>query len=102
MSATKKDKKPTVDESSAEPTGKFKGKDYQQELRRLHVELVKLQQWVVHKGLKVCIVFEGLKHIPHEELAREKIKLPERQKPRGYQEPDYPFKLVPELTWPPG
>ena len=27
--------------------------------RRLHVELVKLQQWVVHKGLKVCIVFEG-------------------------------------------
>jgi polyphosphate kinase 2 (PPK2 family) len=25
----------------------------------LHVELVKLQQWVVHKGLKVCIVFEG-------------------------------------------
>ena len=28
-------------------------------LRSLHVELVKLQQWVVHKGLKVCIVFEG-------------------------------------------
>ena len=43
-----------------------------------------------------------LKHIPHEELTREKIKLPERQKPRGYQEPDYPFKFVPELTWPSG
>jgi polyphosphate kinase 2 len=43
-----------------------------------------------------------LKHIPHEELPREKIKLPERQKPRGYQEPDYPFKFVPELTWPSG
>lgn len=28
-------------------------------LRKLHVELVKLQRWVVHKGLKVCIVFEG-------------------------------------------
>ena len=27
--------------------------------RRLHVELVKLQEWVKHKGLKVCIVFEG-------------------------------------------
>ena len=27
--------------------------------RQLHVELVTLQQWVVHKGLKVCIVFEG-------------------------------------------
>lgn len=34
-------------------------KEYEKELRRLHVELVKLQQWVVHKGLKVCIVFEG-------------------------------------------
>jgi polyphosphate kinase 2 len=35
------------------------GKDYERELKRLHVELVKLQQWVVAKGLKVCIVFEG-------------------------------------------
>jgi polyphosphate kinase 2 len=34
-------------------------KDYEKELERLHVELVKLQQWVVHKGRKVCIVFEG-------------------------------------------
>ncbi|MGE6119062.1 polyphosphate kinase 2 [Aeromonas media] len=34
-------------------------KAYEKELRRLHVALVKLQQWVVHKGLKVCIVFEG-------------------------------------------
>jgi polyphosphate kinase 2 len=34
-------------------------KSYESELKRLHVELVKLQQWVVHKGLKVCVVFEG-------------------------------------------
>src|SRR4029077_7034299 len=34
-------------------------KDYQRELKTLHVELVKLQEWVRHKGLKVCIVFEG-------------------------------------------
>ena len=34
-------------------------KDYEKALKKLHVELVKLQQWVVHKGLKVCIVFEG-------------------------------------------
>lgn len=34
-------------------------KEYEKALRRLHVELVKLQRWVVHKGLKVCIVFEG-------------------------------------------
>jgi polyphosphate kinase 2 len=25
----------------------------------LHVELVKAQEWIKHKGLKVCIVFEG-------------------------------------------
>lgn len=34
-------------------------KTYNKELKQLHVELVKLQQWVVHKGLRVCIVFEG-------------------------------------------
>ena len=39
--------------------GKLKSKDYERELARLHVELVKLQQWVVHKGLKICVVFEG-------------------------------------------
>lgn len=38
---------------------KLKSKDYERELTRLHVELVKLQEWVRHKGLKVCIVFEG-------------------------------------------
>jgi polyphosphate kinase len=40
-------------------TGKLTGKEYARELERLHVELVKLQEWVVHKGLKVCVVFEG-------------------------------------------
>jgi len=39
--------------------GKLGRKEYEKRLERLHVELVKLQQWVVHKGLKVCIVFEG-------------------------------------------
>jgi len=34
-------------------------KDYERALKKLHIELVKLQQWVTHKGLKVCIVFEG-------------------------------------------
>jgi polyphosphate kinase 2 len=38
---------------------KLSEKGYQKELKKLHVELVKLQQWVVHKGLKICIVFEG-------------------------------------------
>jgi len=34
-------------------------KAYERELARLHVELVKLQQWVVHSGAKVCILLEG-------------------------------------------
>jgi len=42
----------------AVPT-KLGRKEYEKALARLHVELVKLQRWVVHKGLKVCIVFEG-------------------------------------------
>jgi polyphosphate kinase 2 len=37
----------------------LKGKDYARELKKLHVELVKLQEWVKHKGLKICVVFEG-------------------------------------------
>jgi polyphosphate kinase 2 len=41
------------------PDDSLKRKDYDQELKKLHGELVELQQWVVHKGLKVCIVFEG-------------------------------------------
>src|SRR5271163_635817 len=45
------------DEPAAD--GKLKRKEYERELARLHVEFVKLQQWVVHKGLRVCIVFEG-------------------------------------------
>ena len=42
-----------------ESAGKLKNKEYEKELAKLHVELVKLQEWVRYKGLKVCIVFEG-------------------------------------------
>jgi polyphosphate kinase 2 len=41
------------------PPENLKGKEYDKALARLHVEVVKLQQWVVHKGLKICVVFEG-------------------------------------------
>src|SRR5512134_2591395 len=37
----------------------LKRKQYDKELAKLHVELVKLQEWVKHKGLKVSVVFEG-------------------------------------------
>ena len=45
--------------ASADAREPMSGKDYEKALKKLHVELVKLQQWVVHKGLKVCILFEG-------------------------------------------
>ena len=38
---------------------KLKRKEYEKELAKLHVELVKVQEWVKHDGVKICIVFEG-------------------------------------------
>ena len=40
-------------------SGPLSTKDYDKALKDLHVELVKLQQWVQHAGLKVCVLFEG-------------------------------------------
>ncbi|KPL78003.1 polyphosphate kinase [Levilinea saccharolytica] len=34
-------------------------KTYEKELRRLQIELVKLQEWVRSQGLKVVVIFEG-------------------------------------------
>jgi polyphosphate kinase 2 len=49
--------------SSAAADGKqpasMKNKDYLRELRRLHGELVAMQEWVKVSGAKVCVVFEG-------------------------------------------
>ena len=55
---SKKNKK-SDDESNAGKSEDLSRKAYEEELKRLHGELVKLQQWVVHKGLKVAVVFEG-------------------------------------------
>lgn len=38
---------------------KLSSKQYEKELKKLHVELVKLQEWIKHQGLKICVVFEG-------------------------------------------
>jgi polyphosphate kinase 2 len=35
--------------------------------------------------------------IPYEDVPREKIKLPERQKAKGYVEPTYPWRRVPDV-----
>ncbi|HEX3871194.1 MAG TPA: polyphosphate kinase 2, partial [Pirellulales bacterium] len=40
-------------------THNIKTKQYEKELARLQIELVKLQEWVKHEGLKVVVLFEG-------------------------------------------
>ena len=56
MASKDKKKTPPSDVTAAEP---LSNKEYAKQLKKLHAELVQLQQWVVHKGLKVCVVFEG-------------------------------------------
>jgi len=38
---------------------KLKKADYEAELAGLHLELVKLQDWVKAEGLRVAVLFEG-------------------------------------------
>lgn len=47
--------KTDVDETEA----KLKRKNYKRELRKLQVELCRLQEWVKHMGLRAIVVFEG-------------------------------------------
>jgi polyphosphate kinase 2 len=37
----------------------MKRKKYEKELRKLQAELCRLQEWIVHAGLRVIVVFEG-------------------------------------------
>jgi polyphosphate kinase 2 len=55
MSESRNEVKPNGAKSGDKP-GK---KAYEKELALLHIELVKLQEWVVRTGAKICIVFEG-------------------------------------------
>lgn len=55
---TKGSKEKESREKSKKPK-KMKRRDYERELARLEVELVRLQGWIKHEGLKVVVVFEG-------------------------------------------
>ncbi len=65
MSKTKSDKASTEGNESADKANaaqepkKLKRRFYEKELSKLHVELVKLQDWIRHKGLRVVVLFEG-------------------------------------------
>jgi polyphosphate kinase 2 len=37
----------------------MKRKEFEEALRPLHIEMVKLQEWVKASGAKICVVFEG-------------------------------------------
>ena len=48
------------------------------------------------KRARLNIISHLLEQDPYKELPREKVKLPKRQKPGDYVEPEYPFKYVEE------
>jgi polyphosphate kinase len=49
----------TIDEVTDAPSEPLSNKHYIRELARLQVELVKLQEWIRAKGLRVIVIFEG-------------------------------------------
>jgi polyphosphate kinase 2 len=61
MSKRRKDlsEKNTESRESATQSTKLKRKEFEKHLEKLEVELVKLQEWVKHKGLKIVVIFEG-------------------------------------------
>lgn len=44
---------------SSKKRKKIKREAYERELERLQTELVELQEWIKHRGLKVIVIFEG-------------------------------------------
>lgn len=54
---SKKEQKPK--KSHYTKSGKLQTVYYEKELAKLQIELVKLQEWVKHKGLKIVAIFEG-------------------------------------------
>ena len=48
---------------------------------------------------RLNVISHLLKQVPYEKLPRDKPTLPKRQKAHGYVEADYPYRLVPELSW---
>jgi polyphosphate kinase len=47
------------DNSKHSKVQKLSEKEYMAELAKLHIELVKLQEWIKSEGLKVVVLFEG-------------------------------------------
>ncbi len=54
-----KNRAPNAEASAGAPLHLDKDCGYERELRKLQVELVKLQEWIRHEGLRVVVLFEG-------------------------------------------
>lgn len=59
MEETKKKHRENHDSKKLNNQGRLNNGFYEKELRKLQIELVKLQEWIKHKGLKVVVIFEG-------------------------------------------
>ena len=65
MSKKDKDKKKKSKEHASSKTkeqrrpAKMKRKDYEKELEKLQIELVRLQEWVKQSGARIVVIFEG-------------------------------------------
>src|SRR3954467_9099466 len=51
--------RPSLDGNGRVEPKRLGKRGYEKEIARLQVELVRLQDWIVHKGLKVVVLFEG-------------------------------------------
>jgi polyphosphate kinase len=54
-----KDAAGSAAEASAQPKPNMSRKEFESEMEKLQVELVKLQEWVKVSGAKICVLFEG-------------------------------------------
>ena len=54
-----KQKKNEAAEAATSSSNKMSGKEFEKELAKLQVELVRLQTWVQAKKARVIVVFEG-------------------------------------------
>jgi hypothetical protein len=48
------------------------------------------------KRARLNVITHILDTVPHHSAPREKVKLPKRQKPGNYKEPDYPYRYIRE------
>jgi len=49
------------------------------------------------KAARLNALTHILSRIPYEGLKREKIELPKREHRGDYRDPDYPFRVIPEV-----